>query len=402
MKILLSNKYYYPRGGDCIYTMGLERLLKEKGHDVAVFSMQHPANLNSKYSKYFPGEVDFNKIGIRNFFSVFVRPFGSPSVRRNFKRLVDDFKPDILHVNNIHSQLSPIIVKIAFKRKIPVVWTLHDYKLVCPAYLFISNSKICEACLTNKWSVIRKRCIKQSWLASIMAFFEFRFWNYEKLSKLTNMFISPSSFLKGKMIMGGFESAKIQVISNFINEEKFFPSEQIKENYYCYVGRLSFEKGIETLLKAATEMPQYTLKLIGTGPIEKELKSKYKSVNIEFLGYKNWSDLKRLIEGSRFLVMPSTWYENNPLSVIESLCLGTPVIGANIGGIPELIDNGVNGLLFESGNVIDLQNKISYLWENSANYNSSSIANVARIKFNSESYYEKLLKIYIDALNQTV
>jgi glycosyltransferase involved in cell wall biosynthesis len=382
--------------------MGLEKLLKKKGHEVAVFSMQHPANLNSKYSKYFPGEVDFNKITLKNFFSVFVRPFGSPSVRRNFKRLVNDFKPDILHVNNIHSQLSPIIAKIAYKRKIPVVWTLHDYKLVCPAYLFISNAKICEACLTNKWSVIRKRCIKQSWLASIMAFCEFRFWNFKKLSKITNMFISPSSFLKGKMMMGGFESAKIQVISNFVNEEKFFPSEQIRENYYCYVGRLSFEKGIETLLKAATELPQYTLKLIGTGPIEKDLKSRYTSSNIEFLGYKNWSDLKRLIEGSRFLVMPSTWYENNPLSVIESLCLGTPVIGANIGGIPELIDNEINGLLFESGNITDLQNKISYLWENSANYNSSSIANVARIKFNSESYYEKLLKIYIDALNQTV
>lgn len=402
MKILLSNKYYYPRGGDCIYTMGLEKLLKEKGHEVAVFSMQHSANLDSEYSRYFPGEIDFNKISLKNLFSVFMRPFGSPSVRRNFKRLVNDFKPDILHVNNIHSQLSPIIVRIAYKRKIPVVWTLHDYKLVCPAYLFLSNGKVCEACLTNKWSVIRKRCIKQSWLASLMAFFEFRFWNFKKLSQSTNLFISPSSFLKGKMITGGFESAKIHVISNFINEEKYFSSDLTKENYYCYVGRLSLEKGIETLLKAATEMSQYPLKLIGTGPIEKELKSKYKSSNIEFLGYKNWNDLKRLIEGSRFSVMPSAWYENNPLSVIESLCLGTPVIGANIGGIPELIDNGVNGLLFESGNIIDLQNKIAYLWENSANFNSSTISNVARIKYNSESYYEKLLKIYNDALNQTV
>lgn len=399
MKILLANKYYYQRGGDCIYTIELEKLLKEKGHEVAVFSMQHPSNLNSEYSEYFPGEVDFNKKSLKNFLTAIIRPFGSLEVKRNFGRLIDDFKPDILHLNNIHSQISPVIARIAHKRKIPVVWTLHDYKLVCPAYLFLSNNKICEACLTNKWNVIKKRCIKHSLMASILAYFESLFWNQKKLAKMTDVFISPSKFLKGKMVIGGIDSSKIIVLNNFISISKFSSPNQNKESYYYYLGRLSAEKGIETLLKAATELTQYTLKLIGTGPLENDLISKYKSDHIEFLGYKNWDDLKSILSSSQCLVIPSEWYENNPLTILESFCLGTPVIGANIGGIPELIDTGVNGLLFEPGNVIDLQNKISFLWQNSSSFNCSVIATDARIKYNSDSYYEKLIRIYKNLLN---
>lgn len=399
MKILLTNKYYYPRGGDCIYTIELEKLLKEKGHDVFVFSMQHPSNLNSEYSKYFPSEIDFNKKSLNNFLSSIIRPFGSPEVRRNFIRLINDFKPDVLHLNNIHSQISPVIARIAHKRKMPVIWTLHDYKLVCPAYLFLSNNKICEACLTNKWNVIKKRCIKHSLMASIVAYVESLVWNQKNLVKITDVFISPSRFLRQKMAIGGIQSSKIEVINNFISISKFLSLDQGKENYYCFIGRLSAEKGIETLLKAASGLPQYTLKLIGTGPMENDLILKYKGAHIKFLGYKNWDDLKYILAGSQFLVFPSECYENNPLSILESFCLGTPVIGANIGGIPELIDPDVNGLLFEPGNVIDLQNKISFLWQNSPIFNSSVIATDARVKYNSDSYYEKLLKIYTNLLN---
>lgn len=400
MKILLSNKYYYPRGGDCIYTMELEKLLREKGHEVAIFSMQHPSNLSSEYSQYFPREVDFNKaIGIKNFFSVLVRPFGAPEVRRKFSRLIKDFKPDIVHLNNIHSQISPVIASIAYKNKIPVVWTLHDYKLVCPAYLFLSNDKNCDSCLSNKMSVIKKRCIKHSFLASLMSYFESLYWSHSKLDKFTTIFISPSSFLKEKIIAGGFNSAKIKVLHNYISSAKYFPPVQFKEKYYCYIGRLSGEKGIETLLKAAIWLPKYSLKIIGTGPLGEALGSKYNCKHIEFMGYKNWSELKLILAGSQCMVIPSIWYENNPLSVIESLCLGTPVLGANIGGIPELINPGVNGLLFEPGNVIDLQNKISYVFQNSESYNTSLIANEARIKFNAESYYNELIEIYSRVLN---
>jgi len=394
MKILLSNKYYYPRGGDCIYTIELEKLLKEKEHEVAVFSMQHASNLSSEYSGYFPSEIDFKKKNLNNFLNSFIRPFGSPEVRRNFIRLINDFKPDILHLNNIHSQISPVIARIAHKRKIPVVWTLHDYKLLCPRYDCIRDGKSCELCFSRKINVVRYICLKNSLVASLLAYIEAVFWNRNKIVSFTNLFICPSLFMSNNMIKGGFKSEQFITLSNFINFKKLNGIPNAKGNYYCYVGRLSSEKGVETLLKAAIELPHYVLKIIGTGPLEQKLKEKYMRRHIEFLGYKNWDELKPILEGSKCMVIPSEWYENNPLSVLESLCLGTPVIGAKIGGIPELINPGINGLLFESGNVNDLKNQIVHLWEKSSDYTKSSIAENAREKFSSESYYNQLIRIY--------
>jgi glycosyltransferase involved in cell wall biosynthesis len=399
MKILLSNKYYYPRGGDCIYTIELEKILKEKGHEVAIFSMQHSSNLMSEFSIYFPSEIDFNQIKIRYLATSIIQPFGSSEVRKKFSRLLREFNPDIVHLNNIHSHLSPVLAQIAHKYKKPVVWTLHDYKIVCPAYLLLSNKKICEECFKCRLSVIKNVCIKRNVYASILAYLEAIFWNHKKIRKVSDVFVSPSEFLKQKMILGGLNSSRIEVIPNFFSGSKICSLQQSKENYYCYIGRLSYEKGIETLLKASVDLPQYSLKIIGTGPIEKYLKAKYNYSHIEFLGYKKWDDLQKILKGSKCLVIPSEWYENNPLSVIESLCLGTPVIGSKIGGIPELIDPGINGLLFEPFDAKDLGNKISYLWQNSSDFNSTAIATDARCKFSSDIYYEKLLKIYKSLLS---
>jgi glycosyltransferase involved in cell wall biosynthesis len=398
MKILLSNKYYYPRGGDCIYTIELEKLLKEKGHEVAVFSMQHTSNLNSEYSGYFPSETDFNKKSLNNILNSIVRPFGSPEVRRNFNRLINDFKPDIVHLNNIHSQLSPVLAQIAHEHKIPVVWTLHDYKLLCPRYDCMRDGKSCELCFSDKHNVVRYKCIKNSLVASLLSYAESIAWHKNNIGRFTSLFICPSVFMFDNMLRGGFKAEQLTTLSNFINNEKLNGIQNAKEDYYCYIGRLSSEKGVETLLKAAIELPYYVLKIIGTGPLDQKLKAKYGRGHIEFLGYKNWDILKPVLEGSKCMVVPSECYENNPLSVLESLCLGTPVIGAKIGGIPELIDPGVNGLLFESGNVVDLQDKISFLWQNSHVFNSPEIANDARVKYSSDNYYEKLFKIYNNLL----
>jgi len=394
MKILLANKYYYPRGGDCIYTIGLENLLKKKGHEVAIFSMQHPLNLDSVFSDYFPAEVDFSRKRLKNLFTSIMRPFGSREVKRHFKRLINDFEPDIVHLNNIHSQLSPVIAEIAHKQNIPVVWTLHDSKLVCPAYLLLSHGKICEACFDNKINVIKKRCIKNSYMASFLAYLEAIYWNKKRIIKATDRFISPSVFLKNKIICGGYPDSKIEVINNFIDPLRTDVQNQERKNHYCYIGRLSAEKGIETLLRAALELPGYPVKIIGTGPLEEFLKAKYKSDHIEFSGYQEWDGLKNILSGSRFMVIPSECYENNPLTIVESLCLGTPVIGSNIGGIPEMITPGINGLLFEPCNITDLQDKISHLWQHQGNFNNSEIARDARLKYDSDIYYEKIMRIY--------
>ena len=394
MKILLSNKYYYPRGGGDIYMIELEKLLKEYGHEVANFSMQHPMNLRSEFTKYFPREVDLDQKEIISLLPSIIRPFGSKEVRDNFTRLLENFKPDIVHLNNIHSQISPVLTVLAQNHNIPVVWTLHDHKLLCPRYDCMRDNKPCELCFYSKHNVVRYRCMKNSFAASLMAYIEAIVWNKKRIGKSTNIFICPSMFLLKNMTKGGFNSEQLIPMSNFINDKKVGGATVGKKGYYCYVGRLSKEKGIETLLKAAAGLPQYILKVIGTGPLELALKAKYKRDNIEFMGFRNWDDLKIVLESSQCMVIPSECYENNPLSVVEALCLGTPVIGAEIGGIPELINPGRNGLTFETGNVIDLQNKIIQLFQDSGNYNYVKIANEAKAKFNSENYYQQVIKIY--------
>jgi len=399
VRILISNKFYYNRGGGDIYTLELEKLLRKNGHEVAAFSMQHPLNIPSVYSGYFPTEVDVNRKDFNNLFKFVNRPFGSPEVRKKFTALLKSFKPDILHLNNIHSQLSPVLAVIAKRHNIPVVWTLHDHKLLCPRYDCTRDHKPCELCFTAKFNVVRFKCMKNSVMASIVAYAEALTWNRKVLGNSTDVFICPSSFLRENMIKGGFASDKLRVISNFILEEKlsFVPTE--RQNYYCYVGRLSAEKGVSSLLEAASEMPQYELKVIGTGPLEDELKARYTGSNIKFEGYKKWPELKEILGNSKFMVMPSVCYENNPLSVIESLCLGTPVVGARIGGIPELIHEGVNGYSYISGNVEDLKAKIRLMFDNAAIFNYREISKEAVKNYNSENYYQEILMIYKSILN---
>ena len=395
MRILLANKYFYPRGGDCIYTIELQNLLKQKGHEVAVFSMNHKENLFNEYSMYWPKNVDYGSFNIANFFEKTIRPVGSDEVKTKFANLVNIFHPDMIHLNNIHTQISPIIAKIAFRKNIPVVWTLHDYKLICPSYHLLRNQTPCELCLNNKTNVIIHKCIKNNSIASIAGYIEAKKWSKFCLQKYTNIFISPSTFLKGKMISGGFNPESIHVLPNFFPKTResiaFIPRQQ----FYCYLGRISKEKGIETLLKAASSLFQFHLKIIGEGPLLDEMKLKYQGVHISFLGFKKWEEISSILSTAKFMVLPSECYENNPLSAIESLTHGTPILGANIGGIPEIIEENVNGLLFTPGDVIGLQEKIIDMFSIAdENFNSEEISTRAQKKYSQESHYDNLYQIY--------
>ena len=387
MKILLSNKFYYRRGGDCIYMLNLEQLLKEHGHEVAVFAMDYPENLDTPWKKYFPSNM--NKL------MALTRPFGSQEVKRKFGRLLDDFNPDVVHINNVHTQLSPVIAELARKRCIRVVWTLHDYKLLCPRYDCLRDGKeICEKCFGGDKTPCKiYRCMKGSRLASEVGYREAVMWNRERLEACTDLFICPSGFMAEKMAQGGFRKEKLKVLCNFIDTKKCRKDNYDKEDYYCYVGRLSHEKGVTTLIEAAARLP-YRLKVIGGGPLSEELKIKNEQLkgNVEFLGFRQWDDIKDIVGKARFTVIPSEWYENNPLSVIEAQCLGTPVLGARIGGIPELIDEGRNGMTFESGNTNDLTEKIKTMFDVKFDY--KGIADVAMKHYNAENYYKEIMKIY--------
>lgn len=385
MNILLANKFYYRRGGDCIYMLNLEQLLKEHGHKVAVFAMDYPENIETPWKQYFPQNM--SKL------MAFTRPFGSAEVKAKFNKLLDDFKPEIVHLNNIHTHLSPIIAELAHNRGIKVVWTLHDYKLLCPRYDCLRNGDdICELCFNeDKSSCKTYKCMKGSTLASLIGYKEATTWNRRRLEKCTDVFICPSKFMAQKMAQGGFNSKKLVSLYNFIDIDKCKKDTYEKENYYCYVGRLSHEKGVKTLIKAAQKLP-YKLVIIGGGPLSDELKNETTNTNIEFVGYKQWDEIKEIVSKARFSVIPSEWYENNPLSVIEAQCLGTPVLGARIGGIPELIENNVTGMTFESRNVNDLTSKLEAMWQHTFDY--KEIALTSQKRYNSESYYQNILKIY--------
>ncbi len=387
MRILLSNKFYYRRGGDCIYMLNLEQLLKAHGHEVAVFAMDYTENIDTPWRKYFPRNM--SKL------MALTRPFGSHEVKRKFSKLLDDFRPDVVHLNNIHTQLSPVIAELAHRRGTRVVWTLHDYKLLCPRYDCLRDGKIvCEQCFNGDKTPCRTyRCMKRSRMASEVGYREAVMWNRERLEAYTDLFICPSRFMAEKMAQGGFRKDKLKVLCNFIDVEKCRKDDYSKDDYYCYVGRLSHEKGVATLVEAASRLP-YRLKVIGGGPLLEQLKIKNEQLkdNVEFLGYKQWEEIKEIAGRARFTVIPSEWYENNPLSVIEAECIGTPVLGARIGGIPELISDGVNGMTFESGNAVGLAEKIKDMFAETFDY--KAIAEAAMKRYNAENYYNEIMKIY--------
>lgn len=379
MKILLANKFYYRRGGDCVYVLNLEQLLKKHGHEVAVFAMDYPENVDTEWKRYFPQNMSN--------LMAFTRPFGSREVRGKFNRLLDAFRPDVVHLNNIHTQLSPVLADLAHKRGIKVVWTLHDYKLLCPRYdCLLNGDTVCEACFKgDKKACLDHKCMKGSKLASFVGFREANLWNRQRLEASTDMFVCPSRFMADKMAEGGFDEKKMVVLCNFIDSERCRRNNYDKGDYYCYIGRLSQEKGVKTLIEAANRLP-YKMKVIGDGPLFGELKAIAHS-HIEFLGHKDWDEIKVLVGQARFSVVPSEWYENNPLSVIEAQCLGTPVLGARIGGIPELTDK-----TFISGNVTDLKGKIEEMWNTLFDY--QQLAEVSQRKYDAESYYNHIIKVY--------
>lgn len=381
MKILLANKFYYRRGGDCIVAMGLEDLLKAHGHEVAIFSMDYPENMDSPWKKYWPSNMSKMK--------AFTRPFGDNEVKAKFTALLDDFKPDVVHLHNVHTQLSPLIAEIAHNRGIKVFWTLHDTKLVCSSYNCMLNGKWCEKCFTDKTAVIKNRCMPGNVPGAVIGYLEQRMWNVGRLCACTDFFLPPSQFMADTCIRGGYPDDKFKVLCNFIDVNKVANPKFEKGDYFCYLGRVTEVKGIRTLCEAAKQLP-YKLKVIGGGDILDELKAAYP--NIEFFGQKDWNEFRPVLEGAKFMVLPSEWSENNPLTIIEAQSLGTPVLGARIGGIPELIAEGISGMTFESGNVVDLKDKIQKMWNASFDY--EKLARNAVDRYSSEAYYEKLMKIY--------
>jgi glycosyltransferase involved in cell wall biosynthesis len=368
MRILKVNKFHYPRGGADKYYLSLGHALEEAGHKVAYFSMQHPRNEVTPYAKYFVSRLSFNEGSFKDKLRIPGRMIYSLEAKYKFKKLVADFKPEIIHIHNIYHQISPSILDVAAKAGIPVVMHVHDYKLVCPNYQLFAHGKICESCHRHKYyKCVQKKCFKNSRPKSFLAALEM--YIHHSLLKIyerrVDVFITPSAFMKQKLIEFGFTVKKIKVITNPFDAQMTLGSGEKKsesDDYLLYFGRLSEEKGLKTLVEAAA-VTGSKLKFVGTGPqqIELDVLAKKINTNLEFLGFKGAKDLKKIILKAKAVVLPSIWLENMPLSLLEALNLGKVVIASNIGGIPEIITDGDNGLLFIPGNIQDLIRKINDL-----------------------------------------
>jgi len=400
MKILMVNKFLYPNGGSETYCFKLAEYLKKMGHDVQFFGMEHERNIVGNNLDINVSNVDFKEIS----FSKLLYPFKiiySLEAATKIRRIIESYRPDLVHLNNFNFQLTPSILYEIKKNRIPVVMTLHDFQLICPSRMMYveHEKKECEACKGGRYyNCISNNCIHHSRIKSVLAALEG--WLYYTLKTYENgidCFIAPSSFLKNKFVEHGYPEEMIRVLTNFIVPDtgKKYGS---KKRYVLYFGRLSAQKGMRTLIETCKQLPEVRFVVAGTGEMEDELKT---IDNIEFEGFKTGEELIRLISEAAFSVYPSEWSENCPLSVLESQVYGTPVIGSNVGGIPELIDHHVDGLLFEAGNARDFAEKIKYLHQNPEVLKQFSIRCSAKaVNFTIERYYEKLMKIYQTAIRK--
>ncbi len=378
MTILSVTWGWYPTGGDWTYVENINKLYIQNGFKVIPFSTHNPKNIPTPYSNYFVNSYDFKELNknksITNGIKAIQSSIVSKDALQKLKELLRVEKIDIAHLHNIHHHITPAIIKVLKEHNIKIIWSLHDYKILCPENSFVSNGKVCEKCLNGAfYQCAFNKCKKNSILASTLATIEAYYYRKQNIYNLVDIFLCPSEFLYKKFVEGGFPKEKlvlsnycydINLINNFIDENKV--EINTDNNYILYVGRLEKIKGIETLIKAVknTNIP---LKIVGGGSEENTFKQyiiEEKIKNVEFLGFKNKQEVFQLTYNAKFTICPSEWYENFPFSIIETFLLGKPVIGSRMGGIPELVLHNETGLLFEAGNHIELNEKITELWNN--------------------------------------
>lgn len=404
MKILLINKFHYIKGGSETYYFGLGELLKKYGHEVVYFSMKDEKNRPCAQEKYFVENVDFNKpMSKGQMAKAGLKMLYSFEAKDRLEQLIREEKPDIAHLNIFQSQLTASVVDVLHKYRIPMVYTMHDLKALCPCYTMLTHGQVCEECAGGNYlHCIQKRCMKDSLAKSVLAAAEAWIYHVKKTYNKFDLIITPSDFYKRKLEAAGITQAKIVHIPNFLPESEGQTQNVCRGEYFLYFGRLSREKGILTLLeayqKAAPALPLY---LVGTGPIEQEIKEKIAKLSLEnkvkMLGFKQGEELRGIVAGSLCVILPSEWYENGPYSAIESLQLGRPLIGADIGGIPELIDK--NGFIFHSGDAEELAKRLQDMeMLNDAQYQSCCKASLDLFhqKYALEKQEDKILQLYND------
>ena len=373
MKILLVNKFHYRKGGAETYYLTVGSELERMGHEVAYFSMKHPNNLPCKWGKYFVTQREYNDVknplsAVRDGIALIY----SPEAKRNFQALCEEFRPDVVHLNNVHRQITLSILDAPYLKEhhVPVFYTAHDYVTVCPGYLMLDGEgRVCDACLEDgKYRhCIENRCVKGSRAKSALAALEASFNSSHHSNERIDRVIAPSRFMRSKLIEGGWPEGKVEALQNFADDAILARASGVADDvtdrespYLLFFGRLSAEKGVDVLLRAfdaaASSLPRdMRLIVVGDGPDAAEFRELAVSLDsaprIEFAGYQTGDALQIYVERASLAIASSRWRENMPYSIVEAFAAGTPVVGTRIGGIPELVTDGVTGFACEPGDV---------------------------------------------------
>lgn len=400
MRILLVNKFHYLRGGSEKYYFELAKLLKDHGHTVAFFSMKNENNIKTGDREYFVDEIDMNTGSKFEALNVIY----SKKNKALMEKALEEFKPDIVHINNFQRQLSASIIDAVKEKNIPLIMTAHDLNSICPASIMLYNGEVCEDCITKGYtSCIKKKCIKNSMLKSVLGYIEKKYYDLHKIFCKVDCIISPSEFNKNQLLKGKLKCNDITVIHNFVNETK--KTDYTLGDGAFYFGRLSKEKGILNLIEAINNIPGAQLIIAGDGPERENIQAYIKEHKLEnritLLGYLNQNDIRENIRKCRFVTVPSIWYENCPYSILETMEIGKPIIGSKIGGIPELIQDGINGFTYEHNDVTKLTNILMKLFGNDETVKqfSKNSKQIFIQNYSAEAYYNKLMTVYNKYIN---
>ena len=401
MKILMVNKFLYPRGGSESYMLSLGKHLESLGHEIEYFGMYDEKNTVFNSANQYTGNMDFHSEGLSRFLYPFKIIYSFEAAKK-IGKVIDKFKPDVVHINNINFQLTPSIINAIKKRNVPIVWTVHDYQMICPNHLLydFKGNKPCEKCVGGKhYNCLKNKCIHGSIIKSLLGIIEAKFYSISKTYKKVDLFICPSNFLENKLLGAkSFYRGKTFTIHNFIDKQRFSFDSESCGDYIVYVGRLSKEKGVQYISETAKLLKEYNFYVAGDGPDANMLDGRD---NIKLLGFVGGKELVSLMANAKILLLPSVCYENCPLSILEAHCLGVPVVTMNSGGMAELVKDGVTGTLANEPTSECIAECIKKTME--AEYYNSLKNNCKKEKENImsiNSYCDILIQKYNDIINR--
>ena len=402
MKVLMVNKFLYPRGGAETYFLKIGDLLEKWGHQVEYFGMADERNIVGNSLNLSVRNKDFHNAGLEKYLYPFQIIY-SLEAKCKIRRVIREFKPDIIHLNNINFQLTPSIIDAAAAEKVPMVQTVHDLQMLCPNHLMLDVNKMkpCELCMHGTmWNCVKGNCIHGSKLKSIIGSIEGILYRYIKTYDKVTTYICPSEFIEKKLLNRTRYKGKTQMLRNFLGE---IPkdSAQEKKNYVLFFGRLSQEKGIDEFVKACAMLPEIPFVIAGSGPLEEKCKNSGLK-NVQYVGFQTGDALKKLVQEALFSVHFSIWYENAPLAILESQALGTPVLCNRIGGIPELVDENETGILNDIFTAESYAEQIRKLYNDREKLKqfAANCLNKKNTMMTLEAYTERLLKIYNDVIER--